>query len=107
VPKILGTITSKHKDFELVSIHLPFFPEDIVPVDSTQNVEDETYSEWIALDRAFVRLWELLPIRVVAIWTVGSNEAKVTEEQLWCFLKRSWPEATKKGILDLRRDNYE
>jgi len=94
----LQTITPKHRDIRRVSISVPGA---LTPANAAASVElnvgDEISSQWLDLDRLFVKLWEPHKIRPKVVYTVQEEKDKHARRRLECLL----PEMTKRGIIDL------
>ena len=99
VTMTLKTVTSKHRNLQRISIHVPY---DFTLVDACahvgQTVREVISRPWLDLDRLLVQFWELRSIRPKVIlapkrW-MGKQEV---EYCVGCLL----PEITKRGIINL------
>ena len=73
----LKTITSGHRDLREVTIHntipaiFAFFDN---PADARQLVGDESYAQWMDLDRLLIRLSESDAVSVrIGCWSLGGD----------------------------------
>lgn len=94
---MLDTITLKHKDFKRVSICFPDLFLFEGPDRFRLTVGEETYSEWVDLDRTLIRLWESHMIHMKVICNIKERGAKVTYDDM----KHLFPEMTAKKIIEL------
>ena len=97
----LQTITSKHRDFQQISIHFPHNYTLIdIPDPGTNIFTGATYRQWSDLDRLLVQFWESRSIRPKVIRSTPSKENSAMGECIEYLL----PEITRRGILDLVDD---
>jgi len=90
----LETITSKHRDFQQISIYIPRFV--VVTGDSVsvrQAVGEEIYGDWVELDRLLVGFLELHAVRPRIVYDAAVGWCKRVGELL--------PEMTARGIIEL------
>ena len=96
VTTALKTITFEHNNFQRVIICVPnSLLGNSAPFNIPESVREETYSQWIDLDRVLVRLWEPRRVRTEALARAGK------EEQLNECLGMLLPEMTKRGAIEL------
>ena len=99
ITNALQTVTPDHRDLRQISIHVPshFTPYGGVP-DERRVARDETYGEWLELDRLLVQLWEsyLIPKGDVHGAKRGTS-ARVLRDCIGQLL----PEIMGRGIIDL------
>ena len=64
ITTILKTITPKHRDLQHISIYMPRY---LPPIDTDfhvrRTVGEETYRQWLDLDRLLLQFWESRSIR--------------------------------------------
>jgi len=96
----LETITSRHRDLQRISIHIPdlfsqTFDEDGVTIE--WGIGPDPGMQWLDLDRALARFWDSHSIRptVVHPWT------KNQKEEMRNWVGGLLPEVMKRGIIDL------
>jgi len=97
---ILQTITPEHRDFQQLTIYVPYSPS---------LCDDETDVEWaigeqgvgrfLELDRLLVRLWESHSIRPKILYYAPMG----TEEGIIKCMRRLLPGIKRRGIMDLAR----
>ena len=100
ITNALQTVTPDHRDLRQISIHVPshFTPYGGVP-DERRVARDETYGEWLELDRLLVQLWESYSLRPRVTYTVPNEE-----QRLVCMrdcIGQLLPEITERGIINL------
>ena len=94
----LQTITPEHREFRLITIHVPYglvlFK---VGDDIRQAVGETIHQGWLDLDRLLVRLWESNSIRPRVECDGRGEEEQSLNYCIGCLL----PEITRRGIIDL------
>jgi len=92
----LETITSKHRDFQEISIYLSC---SVVvtgnPASVRQTVGEETCGEWADLDRLLVRFLESRAVRTKVVYDVEA----MGEKELHGHIGELLPEMTARGII--------
>ena len=83
----LKTLTSEHKDLQLISICISIYEYEI---------ETETHILWVDLDHALVQLWESKAITIRVTYNTDEDEAEARE-----FVEQLLPEVTRRGIVEL------
>ena len=92
----IQTITPKHRDLRQICIHFPYnqaFAGGSANVE--QTIGGAICDEWLALDCAFVQLWESRSIRLEFTY-IGLGKEKEMSESIDCLL----PETTKRRIIN-------
>lgn len=93
----LETISRRNQDLQHISIQLYDSKIIYVGADVRKGVGEQTYEEWLDLDRLLVRAWESHLIRPELVCKVMGGKGKNVEGCIGLLL----PEVTKRGILDL------
>jgi hypothetical protein len=88
----LKTLTSKHRDLQRVSIHIPIRAPSI---DDPVAIRGAVDKQWMDLDRALIRLWETNAIPTQVIYTTEEGKEEGRE-----YIGGMLPEMTKRGILE-------
>ena len=96
----LGTISSRHRDLQQISIHIPDIwsyavQEDGVTLERVLEANSDT--KWLDLDRLLVQFWESRSIRPKVVCNLTELEKK--EGRDWGG--HLFPELTRRGIIDL------
>lgn len=87
----LKTLTPKHRDLRQISLCIP------VHVSETfTQMSEETYRQYMDLDRILVKLFESNAVHVRIVCFMGGGEEEVRER-----VERLFPEVTKRGIFEL------
>ena len=99
ITEALKTITPNHRYLREIKIYVPFSPPsyDDGPVDVRQIVEEDTYLEWMDLDRTLVQLWESHAIRMKV---VSREETEKRWRALRDFVGGLLPESTTRGMIE-------
>jgi len=94
----LQTITPKHREFQQISIYVPYYLTCFDVGDSVRRIVGETdYRQWLDLDCLLVHLWESHSIRPrVVCATLGDRE----QSTKYC-VGRLLPKITRRGIIHL------
>ena len=97
VTSALETITPEHRDLQQVLIYIPSCSlcDDYKPVKIGGTVPEETYLQWVNLDRVLIQLWESHGVRTKAVYA-GMRKAEVRES-----LRVLLPEITKREVIEL------
>jgi hypothetical protein len=104
----LETITSKHRNFQQVSIHVPpdlaFIAARNRATVEGQVEEANPAMRWSDLDRLLVKLWELRATRTRVVYSQSepSDGARGAKDWVVYLL----PELTKRGFGDLVEAPY-
>jgi len=94
----LETITSAHRNFHHISIHITEHIPSIANYASPRETFGETfYGQLMNLDRLLVQFWESRGIRPKVGYNVSRRGKGVMFEYIGCL----FPEITKRGIAEL------
>ena len=96
----LETITSRQRDLQRISIHIPHIlsyaiQEDGVTIEQTEVANPGT--RWLDLDRLLVQFWESRSIRPKVVYPRTMDGKKGLRDWAGYLL----PEITKGGIIDV------
>jgi hypothetical protein len=98
----LKTITSDHKNLQVVSIDVPFIlfglDHGVDPLNLRGMIGEDTYAGWLELDRLLVILWESYSVRIKILCSIPSL---VGEEGTRGCMESLFPEVVKGGVADL------
>jgi len=77
----LGTITSKHRDLQQITINVPYYFNRFIcePVSLREAAGEAEYRRWMDLDTLLVQLSESHAIRTKVVYLAEGNEVPVEE----------------------------
>ena len=100
VTQTLQSITHKHRDFQRISIRVPYIHVlGGVDVDPTQVVEEPVRSQWLELDHLLAQFRHSRSTRI-KVFFIAPREKREKMEECVKFLL---PETTKEGTIHLLR----
>ena len=94
---VLKTLTSEHRNFRKVTIHIPIAISSVgEPVNVKQSIGEETHGQWMDLDHILIQLWESNAIHTQVIYTTEGEKKEARE-----FIGALLPEMTKRGKVEM------
>jgi len=95
ITRTLRVIMRKHRGLRRISVDVPYHLAQLhLSEDLRRVIEEEVLEQWLDLDHALVRLWDLLSIHTDVVLTRGRVEG-VLGDFVGCLL----PEMTRRGMV--------
>ena len=100
----LGTVRSKNRNLQQLSIHIPSALSGIPPewcFETEQEIEANPGMKWSDLDRLLVQLLESRSIRAAIVVHPSEEERKLTVRPMTVWAKYLLPESINSGFVEL------